>query len=114
MTKPFPEVREDFHMHLYFDTASRPSAMALRARLAAGEVPVELQPVRDAPIGPHTTPMFNMHADRADFCRVVTWLMLNHGPHSVLIHPNTGDDLKDHTVHALWLGPALPLALDKL
>ena len=31
-------------------------------------------------------------------------LVLNHGALDVFIHPNTGDDLRDHRDSALWLG----------
>ena len=33
---------------------------------------------------------------------------------SVLVHPETGDDVADHSAHALWLGAPLPLDLDSL
>jgi DOPA 4,5-dioxygenase len=58
--------------------------------------------------------MFNAHIDRRDLGVVAYWLMRHHGPHSILIHPNTGDDLADHTRHALWLGEPLDLNLDNL
>jgi len=29
----------------------------------------------------------------------------------VFVHPETGDDLTDHTRHAIWLGAMLPLEL---
>ena len=36
---------------------------------------------------------------------VIEWLDGNRGGLSVLIHPNTIDgNLKDHSVHAVWLG----------
>ena len=28
---------------------------------------------------------------------------------TIFIHPNTGDDLADHTRHAVWMGQILPL-----
>jgi DOPA 4,5-dioxygenase len=45
---------------------------------------------------------------------VVEWLMLSRAGFSVLVHPETGDDLLDHTDHALWLGRPLDLRLDRL
>ncbi|KAF6062642.1 Peptidase M1 family protein [Candida albicans] len=46
------------------------------------------------------------------FIKVLSWFQLNHGNLSVLIHPQTGDDVKDHTSSALWLGEKLPLLLN--
>ena len=48
------------------------------------------------------------------FIKVLSWFQLNHGNLSVLIHPQTGDDVKDHTSSALWLGEKLPLLLNVL
>ena len=106
---------EDFHVHIYFTAETRTSALAIRTYMETTDTfETDLQPVREMPIGPHPTPMFNAHLDKANFGPAMHWLMLNHGPHSVLIHPNTGDDLKDHTEHALWLAGPLDLNLDNL
>lgn len=48
------------------------------------------------------------------YARFVPWLVTRHGEHSVLIHPHTGDGLRDHTEHACWLGERVPLILDTL
>jgi aromatic ring-cleaving dioxygenase len=37
--------------------------------------------------------------------------MLNRDGLTVLLHPETGDDYRDHTAHAAWLGGALKLRL---
>jgi DOPA 4,5-dioxygenase len=43
-----------------------------------------------------------------------SWFVQNRGPCSVLIHPNTGNDVADHTTHATWLGEKVPLDIDLL
>lgn len=35
--------------------------------------------------------------------------MIHRGPLSALLHPNTGDDVRDHTQRATWLGESYPL-----
>jgi aromatic ring-cleaving dioxygenase len=40
--------------------------------------------------------------------------MLNRGAMSVLVHPETGDEVADHTAHALWLGAQLPIDVEFL
>ena len=48
------------------------------------------------------------------FAEVVGWLALNHGALDVLVHPNTGDALRDHRDCALWLGRSHALNLGAL
>lgn len=37
------------------------------------------------------------------FGAFVSWLVVWRGPLSVLIHPNTGEDVRDHSQRATWL-----------
>jgi len=99
-----------FHAHIYFDTATRSSADVLRNALIAelGDR-VHVSRLVDHPIGPHPTPMFEVDFEMGSFAEVVPWLMLHHAGHSVLIHPITGDEIKDHFEHPLWLGEKLAL-----
>lgn len=51
----------------------------------------------------------------AQFGAFIPWLVINRGPLSALLHPNTGDDgdeseeYRNHTQRATWLGQPLPL-----
>jgi DOPA 4,5-dioxygenase len=45
------------------------------------------------------------------FGAFVPWLEIWRGPLSVLVHPNTGDDERDHTQRAIWMGEKYPLDL---
>ena len=35
--------------------------------------------------------------------------MINRGPLSALVHPNTDDEERDHSQRATWMGQPLPL-----
>lgn len=97
-----------WHAHVYYEPAARAAAADLRARIEA-RFAARLGRWHDAPVGPHTRPMYQVAFAPAEFASIVPWLALHHAGLSVLIHPETGDDLADHTAHALWLGPALPI-----
>ena len=47
----------------------------------------------------------------AQFGAFIPWLVINRGPLSALIHPNTEDEERDHTQRATWMGEKLPLDL---
>ena len=49
--------------------------------------------VWDRPVGPHPIAMFEVNIfTPAQFGAFIAWLVINRGPLSVLVHPNTGDD----------------------
>ncbi|KAK5151302.1 hypothetical protein LTS14_009472 [Recurvomyces mirabilis] len=52
----------------------------------------------------------NLHTPE-QFGAFVPWLVINRGPLSALVHPNTGDDVRDHTQRATWMGQPIPLAV---
>lgn len=49
----------------------------------------------------------------AQFGAFVPWLVINRGPLSALVHPNTvaSEDERNHTQRATWLGDRIPLDL---
>lgn len=107
-------VRE-FHAHIYYTAATRQSALALRehlATMAGGRL--KIYTPSDGPRGPHVTPMFGVDIPVPDLPEILGFLMLNHGGHSVLIHPETDHAILDHSHHALWLGPPQPIDLARL
>jgi DOPA 4,5-dioxygenase len=53
----------------------------------------------------------------AQFGAFVPWLVINRGPLSALLHPNTtveGEELRNHSQRATWLGERIPLDLEIL
>jgi len=102
-----------FHAHFYYDPASsRPRAERLRERVAALFPQARLGRWHDELVGPHPQSMFQIAFPAEIFGAFIPWLMLSRDGLVVLVHPETGDDLIDHTAHAAWLGAVLPLRLD--
>ena len=98
-----------YHAHVYFTPDQRATAQRLRGQLA-GHFRVHPGRWYDEPIGPHTRAMYQVAFGPEQFAILVPWLMLNRSGLSILLHPRTGDDSADHSIHALWLGE--PLAVD--
>jgi len=66
----------------------------------------------EKPVGPHPIGMFEVNLfTPAQFGAFVPWLVINRGPLSALVHPNTGDDVRDHTQLATWMGQPIPLQI---
>lgn len=113
----------DFHIYYYaHDDESQKESDLLRGKLLetfseeakTGTIIVKVLPDSTV-IGPHSTQFWEVDVARPEvFLKLLTWFQLFHGNLSVLIHPQTGNDIKDHTVHALWLGQKLPILTHKL
>ncbi len=101
-----------YHAHVYYDDASRAAAALVREEIA-GRFEVRMGRWRDAPVGPHPEPMYQVAFEAALFPEIVPWLMLNRRGLTVFVHPETGDGLADHRDHAIWMGrmPALNLGV---
>ncbi|CCE78043.1 Piso0_000656 [Millerozyma farinosa CBS 7064] len=113
----------DFHIYYYaHNDESQEESDLLRRKLLKeffeeaenGSIIVKVLPDSKV-IGPHSTQFWEVDVVRPEvFLSLLTWFQLHHGNLSVLIHPQTGNDIKDHTLHALWLGHRLPVLLNKL
>jgi DOPA 4,5-dioxygenase len=103
---------ETWHAHVYFDAATRDAAWALRDLIAAelGDR-VSLGRFHERPVGPHPAWSYQLAFAPAQFPHVAAWLALNHGALDVFLHPNTGDELRDHRDSAIWIGRSYPLDL---
>ena len=104
-----------YHAHVYYDPAkTRGRAERLRKRIAAAFPQAKLGRWHDELVGPHPQSMYQIAFPSALLASFVPWLMLNRDGLTVLLHPETGDDYRDHTAHAAWFGAVLPLRVEAL
>ncbi|RCK63510.1 putative 21 protein [Candida viswanathii] len=119
---PFFGGIKSYDIHTYFDTEDEVKfAYQLRENIFkdfAKEIEegrIRVYKFWDKPIGPHPIRMWELDfKDPEIFKVIVPYFQLKHGSLSVLIHPRTGNDLVDHTKHALWLGEKVNLYTELL
>ncbi|KAB8289495.1 hypothetical protein EYC80_010656 [Monilinia laxa] len=115
-------IRGGFDVHIYHFQKNKEQAKFARElyERVRREFP-ELRIYRfwEEPIGPHPIAMFEVNLfTPAQFGAFIPWLVINRGPLSALVHPNTVDENgkpldeeRDHTQRATWLGEQVPLDL---
>jgi len=104
---------ENFHAHVYYDAATR--AQAEKLCTAAGKkFGVKVGRMHDDPVGPHPRGSCQLTVGNEQISEVIPWLILNRRGLTVFAHAQTGNALKDHTEHVLWLGPSEKLKLSAL
>ena len=101
---------KSFHAHIYFNAESTAQARKL-CEEAKTKFGVEMGRVHERPVGPHPDWSCQLAFPPDLFGAVVPWLMLNRAGLIIFVHPETGDELKDHTEHTLWMGEIRPLDL---
>ncbi len=114
MTAADPATITGYHAHIYYGPETRDRAALIRDALAQRFPEARLGRWRDEPVGPHPQAMYQVAFPPELFPALVPWLMLNRSGLAVLVHPETGNDYRDHAIHALWLGAMLPLDTDRL
>lgn len=104
-----------YHIHFYCQLGQISLAQQIREKLLSELTVINgAGPVRTRPVGPHPLPMFEAWFAPEGFEEVRQWAIQNRQGLSVMIHPITGDDYRDHAEGAQWLGEELPLNLEIL
>ncbi|KAL1988710.1 hypothetical protein VTN96DRAFT_8410 [Rasamsonia emersonii] len=110
--------RGGFDVHIYHfqnNPEQVAYAKALHERIRREFPELRIYRFFDHPVGPHPVAMFEVNLfTPAQFGAFIPWLVINRGPLSALVHPNTdaeGEEVRNHTQRATWLGERLPLDL---
>ena len=97
-----------YHAHVYYDAGSKAAATEVRAgfeaRFADSLGEIRMGRWHDDPIGPHPMGSYQIAFPPTLFGEILPWLALNRRGLTVFIHPETGDDVTDHSDYAIWLG----------
>lgn len=97
-----------FHAHVYFEASTVEQARLL-CEAAREKFGLAMGRMHEKPVGPHPEWSCQLAFGPELFGEVIPWLMMNRDGLTVFVHPETGDDLTDHTERALWMGKICPL-----
>ena len=107
-----PAIR-DFHAHIYFNPAELAQAHALAAT-AHERFGVRVGHFHTAPVGPHPRGSCQLTVQPHQWGEFSQWIALNRNGLTIFAHTSTGDDVPDHTDHAIWFGPSEEIDLTPL
>ncbi|MGY9057138.1 MAG: DOPA 4,5-dioxygenase family protein [Alphaproteobacteria bacterium] len=110
-SNPVVDRINDYHIHVYYDAGTKQQAEALRAKLEAAFPSANYGRWHDNPVGPHPEGSYQVHFSVELFAEIVPYTALQRGDLTVLVHPNTGEDLEDHSDYAMWMGSMPDLKL---
>ncbi len=102
---------KSFHAHVYYDVSSYEQALLL-CNEAGKRFDISIGRMHKLPIGPHPKWSCQLTFQPKVFGEIIPWLALNRNGLIVFVHANTGDDLKDHTEHTMWMGQVKKLHLE--
>lgn len=102
---------KDYHFHLYYDVKDIETASRLRDKISE-TFEVEVGRLWDKPVGPHPIGSCQVTVSSELFQEVMVWLLSNRDGIDFFIHPNTGDNLADHSDYIMWIGKSYELNLD--
>jgi aromatic ring-cleaving dioxygenase len=102
-----------YHAHVYFDAGTVDQARAL-VEEAGRRFKVAVGRVHEKNVGPHPRWSCQLAFAADQFDTLIPWLDEHRDGLDIFVHGLTGDDWKDHTDYAYWLGNDWPLVLEAL
>ncbi len=101
-----------YHAHIYFDEQNVARVTEICDRISQ-RFGLKVGRIHQKLVGPHPRWSVQILFSYRDFDAFIPWLDAERGNLDVLVHGVTGDDYKDHTDHAYWLGQPVKLDLSQ-
>jgi len=102
-----------YHAHVYFDQASLGIARQVIGKLSK-QFDVDVGAYHEEPVGPHPVGSCQVIVEMKDLGAIVDWFVKNREGLTIFFHADTGDVIKDHTQHTIWMGEMMPLNIELL
>ena len=99
-----------YHAHVYIDDTTKDDARKLCDEVGE-KYHLKVGRFHEKLVGPHPRWSCQIAFGMKDFETFIPWLDENRKELTIFVHGLTGDDLKDHTDFAYWLGQEVELNL---
>ena len=109
-TKRPVNTHKAYHAHVYFSDKTKVIATVLYD-LISEKFDLKIGTLVERPVGPHPCWSYQVLFGEEDFDAFIPWLDENREGLTVLVHGQTGNNIKDHTDYAYWLGQEVELNL---
>uniref|UniRef100_A0A915L0C0 DOPA 4,5-dioxygenase n=1 Tax=Romanomermis culicivorax TaxID=13658 RepID=A0A915L0C0_ROMCU len=114
-------VIKEFHFHVYFFQTNENSVNEalnlwneIQRNIDNGYFKVRLLKFNRTPVGPHPVGSYEIWCPVEYFAKAYSFMVLNRGWLSILVHPLTNMEVDDHSQRAGWLGPPVNLDMSRL
>jgi DOPA 4,5-dioxygenase len=97
-----------YHAHLYYNEDNMNEALKIGEQVNA-IFSVGIGHFHQKPVGPHPAWSCQISVPVSHFSEIIQWLLFNRGSVDIFIHPDTGEDLIDHTQRLMWIGKSYSL-----
>ena len=104
-------IHKAYHAHVYFDDTTKDYARKLCDEVGE-KFNLNVGKFHEKLIGPHLRWSCQVSFGGNDFASFIPWLDENRKELTIFVHGVTGDDLKDHTEHTMWMGQVKKLNLE--
>ncbi len=106
---------KNYHFHLYYPLTEDQiqKASAILGKLSEEKQDMPIGRIWERPVGPHPIGSCQVTVETSRFQEMMEWFLKNRNGLSLFIHPDTGNDLADHTEHVIWMGHEHPLKTDQ-
>ena len=100
-----------YHIHVYFDanTVEQATQLCIATR---GQFNIPMGRVHEKNVGPHPCWSCQLTLPSELLGSAIEYLNFKRQGLTVFIHPETGNDLVDHTEYLIWLGESKTLKID--
>jgi DOPA 4,5-dioxygenase len=95
---------EGYHIHIYHEDVMQGFSAHNLVTSLTTLFPQYIRGVYNVgKVGPHVETNTELDITKEGFAEVLQWLQVNSAGLSILVHPETGDDIQDHLHSSIWI-----------